>query len=147
MRPALLTVVVVVSLTACGGSDSDQSAFRIYDPSGRVKVEVTSADIVRSSARAAPQGGGTAIFSVSFTAGGASKFCRLTRALARRGAALDRRQRFAVAFSDRVQSRPFIDYEATPSGLCGSPAIEVHGLPVTVAQRLVQQIREGSTSG
>ena len=79
MRPVLLAAVFVVFLAACGGSESDQSAFRIYDPSGRVKVEVTNADIVRSSARAVPQGGGRAIMSVSFTADGASKFCRLTR--------------------------------------------------------------------
>jgi hypothetical protein len=133
MRSALLAAVVV-SLTSCGGSDSDQFSFRIYDPSGRTKVEVMNADIVRTSVSAVPQGGGKAILSVSFTADGASKFCRLTRALARRGAALDRQQRFALVVNGRVQSRPFVDYDAAPSGLCGSPGIEVQGVPVAVAQ-------------
>jgi hypothetical protein len=108
-----------------------------------VKLELTTADVVPSSAQAQRLAGGSAVLYVGFTSKGAAKFCRLTRALARRGARLHRQQRFAVAVGFGIYVRPLVDYRASPDGLCGAPGFEVQGMRLALARQLAQQIRAG----
>jgi len=115
----------------------------IYDPVGRAKSEVRTADVVRSSARASRQPGGSAALYFRLTKIGALKFHSLTRALARRGARLHRSQRFAFEVGGRVYARPLIDYRAYPNGLDGRSGIQVDGLKLATAQRLAREIRQG----
>src|ERR687891_419992 len=107
MGRALLPLCLALFSTGCGGTtESEQFDFRVYDPVGRISTEVTSANIARSSARAVPQGEGSAIVSVSFTPAGVSKFCRLTRELAQRGAATGERQQLVVEVNEDVWAKP-----------------------------------------
>jgi hypothetical protein len=143
-----VTALIVVSAslallaTSAAWGRTSQVALRIYDPSGQVKTEVTSADVVRSSVRASPGPGG-AVLSFDLTKQGASKFHTLTRALARRGARLHRRQAFAVEIGGKVFSRPWIDYRVNPDGLPGDSGIEIDLSRLAVAQRLAKEILGG----
>jgi len=75
---------------------------------------------------------------------GASKFQKLTRALARRGAELRRPQSFALEVNGRVVSRPLVDYHAFPNGFdVGRSGIQIEGMKLATAQRLARQIRRG----
>ena len=119
----------------------------MYDPAGKVPVELTAADIVRTSVRAElpelqPVGGKYAVVSFALTDTGTSKLCRLTRALARRGRELGKRQAFVVEINGRVKTRPQLDYDATPNGICGAPSVEIQGIRRKEAQALVRLIRE-----
>jgi hypothetical protein len=116
---------------------------RIYDPAGRVAAAITGAEVVRSSVRVVRESGGRFGLFVGLTKNGASAFCSLTRALARRGARLHSRQRFAVALGSHVYARPWVDYRAFPNGLCSTPGIEWAGMPLPVARRLAARIRTG----
>ncbi len=122
---------------------AEQLGLRISDLAGRVKAEVTNAGVVRSSVRAVRQAGGAAAVVGVFTKDGASKFCSLTRGLARRGARVHRPQHFAIAVGGRVYARPWVDYRAFPNGLCGSPGFEWGGMQLPVARRLARLIRGG----
>ena len=135
---AIATLVVAASDALASGT---QFTLRVYDPTGLVKTEVTSADVVRSSFRAVLQPGGSAAVVGTLTRAGDSKFCSLTRALARRGARLRRPQHFAFEVAGRVYARPWVDYKAFPNGVCGSPAFEVVGMRLAVARTLVRLIR------
>jgi hypothetical protein len=117
---------------------------RMYDPAGRIKWEVRTADIVRLSARATRQPGGSVVLYFRLTKPGASKFHKLTRALAHRGAELRRAQRFALEVAGRVVSRPLIDYHAFPDGFdVERSGIQIEGMKLATAQRLARQIRQG----
>jgi hypothetical protein len=138
-----LGVLLALAAAGCGGSDdAEELAFRVYDPTGKIPVEVTTEDLVRESARGGSQGDGMAVVSIELTRAGGSRFCRLTRALARRSAESGKPQRFVVEFNDEMTARPTIDYEATPDGTCGSPAIELTGLQFAEALALVRLIRD-----
>jgi len=144
---ALIGSLVVVAAGCGGGTSKREFELRIYDPTGKVPVELTTADIVRSSVRAElpelqPVGGRYAVVSIALTDTGTSKFCRLTRAVARRGRALGKRQAFVIEINGHVKSRPQLDYDATPNGICGAPGFEIQGIRRKEAQALVRLIRE-----
>ena len=144
---ALAGALVLVATGCGGGTSANEFELRIYDPTGEVPVELTTADIVRSSARAElpelqPVGGRYAVVSIMLTDTGTSKLCRLTRAVARRGRALGKRQAFVIEINGQVKMRPQLDYDATPNGICGAPGIEIQGIRRKEAQALVRLIRE-----
>jgi hypothetical protein len=116
---------------------------RMYDPARLAKIEVTTADVVPSSARASRQPGGSGRLYFRLTRQGAMKFHTLTLALARRGARLHHSLPFAVEINSRVRARPLVDYRAFPDGLNGASGVEI-GMPLPLAQMLARQIRRGS---
>ena len=133
---------LVLLAAGCGGSGESQDLqFRIYDAARKVPTEVTTSDIVRQSAEGGPQPTGNAGVFFALTPSGESRFCRLTRALARRGASVKKPQAFAVEFNGEVMTRPTIDYEATPDGICGGPGIQIEGMTLAEADALVEMIR------
>jgi hypothetical protein len=134
----LAALSAVLATAACGNSDRPE--LRIYDPTGRAKEEVTIADVVPSSARASRQPDGSAALSFSFTREGASKFHRLTRSLARRGAEVHRPQRVAIEINGRRHTN-VVDYRAFPNGLDGSAGVQLAMLRLPDAQRLAADIR------
>lgn len=76
-----LTVALALIATSAGWAGKSQVEFRVYDPTGVVRTEVTESDVVRSSVHALRVGGSTTLY-VGLTKIGASKFHTLTRALA-----------------------------------------------------------------
>jgi hypothetical protein len=144
---ALIGSLAVVAAGCGGGTGKREFELRIYDPTGKVPVELTAADIVRGSVRAElpelqPVGGGYAVVSIALTDTGTSKLCRLTRALARRGRQLGKRQITVIEINGRVRSRVRIDHDASPKGICGAPGFEIQGIRRKEAQALVRLIRE-----
>ena len=139
---AALVGLLVVAASACGGSSKDDEfELEIYDPTGKVHTEITTAEIVRRSAGLAPLENLRATVYVDFTDAGASRFCRLTHSLAHGGRTVRKQQSFVVEINGREQSRPMIDHEATPDGICGAPGIQIDGLPLVEAHALVEKIR------
>jgi len=134
----LAALSAVFATAACGNSDRPE--LRIYDPTGRANLEVTIADVVRSSARASRQPDGSAALSFSFTSEGAGKFHRLTRSLARRGAEVHRPQRVAIEI-DGLRHTSVIDYRAFPNGFDGGAGVQLLVLRLPDAQRLAADIR------
>jgi len=135
--------LLAVAASACGGtSETTDSEFRIYDPTGKVNTQITTADIDRSSAGLLPLENVRAAVYVNFTDSGTSKFCRLTRSLAHLGRTLRKPQSFVVEISGHVRRRPTIDYVASPNGFCAAPGIQIDGLPLVEAHILVEAIRE-----
>jgi endonuclease YncB( thermonuclease family) len=76
------------------------------------------------------------VVSIALTDTGTSKFCRLTRAVARRGRALGKRQAFVIEINGHVKSRPQLDYDATPNGICGAHGFEIQGIPWRATYRI-----------
>ena len=139
---AVLAGSLVVAASACGPtSETTESEFRIYDPTGKAGAQITTADIDRSSAGLLPLENVRAAVYVNFTDSGTSKFCRLTRSLAHRGRTLRTAQSFVIEISGRERRRPTIDYEANPNGFCDAPGIQIDGLPLVEAHILVEAIR------
>lgn len=139
---AVLAGSLVVAASACERtSETTESDFRIYDPTGKVDTQITTADIDRSSAGLLPLENVRAAVYVDFTDSGTSKFCRLTRSLAHRGRTLRKPQSFVVEISGRERRRPTIDYVANPNGFCAAPGIQIDGLPLVEAHILVEAIR------
>ena len=133
---------VVLATSACGGTkETREVEFRIYDPTGKVDTQITTADIDRSSAGLLPLENVRASIYVDFTDSGTSKFCRLTRSLAHRGRTLRKPQSFVVEISGRERRRITIDYVASPNGFCAAPGIQISGLPLVEAHILVEAIR------
>src|SRR5919197_1670330 len=120
IRSVVIAIVaatfVLLMLTGCGGSSSSEFQFRIYDPLGHIKTEVTSSDVVRSSARAAPTQDGSWSFTFRLTDEGEAEFRSLTRALAKRGARLHRPLRIRMEMNGTVLSRSSIEYRIFPDG-------------------------------
>ena len=139
---AVLAGSLVVAASACGGTNEQQeSEFRLYDPTGQVDTQITTADIDRSSAGLSPLENVRAAVYVNFQNSGTSKFCRLTRSLAHRGRTLGKPQSFVVEISGRERSRETIEYEANPNGFCFAPGIQINDLPLVEAHILVEAIR------
>jgi len=139
---SLLLASAVLVPAACGAGPHVE--FRIFvDPANQTKLQIGFTDLARSSARATPQGGSSAVLFVGFTPEGAKKFHSLTRALAQRGAQRHRMQRFAVEIDGRIYARPLIDYRAFPNGLDGNAGIQIEGFRLADAKRLAQEIRRG----
>ena len=142
MLVAVLAGAVVLATNACGGtSESGEFEFRIYDPAGTVATEITTADIVRSSAGLMQLENVRAMVYVDFTDSGTSRFCRLTRALAHRGRTLRKSQPIAIEVNGRERSRSMIDHVANPEGFCAAPGIRIDDLPLVEADVLVKAIR------
>lgn len=116
------------------------SGLYIYDARRLNSVVVTPSDVVRSSIHVARDSGHPALAG-QFTRTGASKFCRLTRALAQRGRRLRRLQHFIVQVNGAVFARPYVDYRAFPSGLCGAPGFEVVGTDPALFAKLARKLR------
>jgi hypothetical protein len=113
----------------------------IYDARQIVNTTIASGDIDRSSIRVEPLSGGRASLYVGFNARGRRKFCRLTRALAHRGARLHRHQYFVIEVSGRDLERPWIDYKTSPDGLCGTPGFELDNMETRTARTVARMIR------
>jgi hypothetical protein len=116
------------------------SGLYIYDARRLNSVVVTPSDVVRSSIHVA-RGSGHPALAGQFTRIGASKFCRLTLALAQRGRRLHRPQHFVVQVNGAVYARPYLDYRAFPSGLCGTPGFEVVGTDPALVAKLARKLR------
>jgi hypothetical protein len=112
----------------------------IYDARRLNSVVVTPRDVVRTSIHVARDSGRPALAG-QFTRFGASKFCRLTRALAQRGRRLHRPQHLVMQVNGAVYARPYVDYRAFPSGLCGTPGFEVVGTDPALAAELARKLR------
>ena len=115
---------------------------RIYDPSGRATPSLTTADVIRASAKASRAAGAQVALYIRLTPNGARKFRLLTEALARLGAREHRWESLAFSVGGRIYSRARIDYKLFPNGLPGDQGIEFD-LPLTTAQRLARLIRNG----
>jgi hypothetical protein len=139
----LLSITAVAAFASTAPATTTQFRLRIFDPSRLVKTEVTNDDVVRSSVRAVRQPAGSASLVGDFTKAGATKFCSLTHALARRGSRLRRVQHFAFEVAGRIYTRPSVDYRAFPNGLCGSPGFQVDGMRLAAARSLARLIRDG----
>jgi hypothetical protein len=145
-RTSLALLLVIGVSAGCSGSrTAPPIGLRIYDPAGRVKGQVTSTDVVRSSVRTSREPGGTAGIFFALTRRGKQRIHRLTRALAHRGARLHRIQQFAFEVRGHVYARPRIDYRAFPDGIDGAPGIEIPGLTPGAARRIAAQLREGAS--
>jgi hypothetical protein len=77
---------------------------------------VTEADVSAARVREAA---GTANVALEFTAGGATAFEQLTRALAQDGALQGRSQSFAIVVDGVLVSSPSLDYKQFPAGIDG----------------------------
>jgi hypothetical protein len=139
---AFLVLLLVVSavLAACG--TTEHLTLGIYDPTGHEKTRVEIADVVRSSVRASHRPDGSAVLFLSLNGRGAKKFLTLTRALARRGARVERFQPIAFEVNGREYARAKVDYRMNPDGIQGNSGFEFGSLSFTVAERLAKQIRE-----
>lgn len=98
---SMLAVSLALIASSAGWAGNSRVEFRVYDPTGVVRTEVTGSDVVRSSVHAVRVSGTVHLYG-GLTKTGASKFQSLTRALARRGARLHRPQSFAVAIDGHV---------------------------------------------
>ena len=143
MTAIVVATFVLLMLTGCGGSSSPEFRFRIYDPLGHIKTEVTASDVLRRSARASRTPDGSWSLTFRLTDEGEAEFHRLTRALAKRGARLHRPQRFRIEMNGTVFSRSTIDYRIFPDGFGVETGMWFHGLRPATAQRLAQQMRNG----
>ena len=85
IRPASVVLAVAVLTAAvsvaAASVTADPFALRMYDPARLAKTEVTTADVVRSSARASRQPEGSGRLYFRLTRQGAMKFHTLTLAL------------------------------------------------------------------
>lgn len=136
MLASVLAVFPSSALPASTGS-----TLRIFDPTGAIKVQVTSAEVALSTVRAVSTPTGEAALVGKFTARGRVKFCTLTRGVAKRGTRLHHDQHIAFAVAGHVIGRPTIQSRLFPNGLCGSPSFEVAGLKLAEARRLSRAIR------
>jgi hypothetical protein len=141
-RQAVTLAAIVLALVGANADASTSLSVRIYDPTGRETPSLTTADVIRTSARATRAPGAQGVLYIRLTRNGARKFRLLTRALARLGAREHRLESLAFSVSGRVYSRARIDYRAFPDGLPGDQGIEFD-LALTTAQRLARLIRSG----
>lgn len=120
------------------------AVLRLYDPSRAIKTEVTLSDVVRTSVKTGPDPiTGRTVLYLQLTNAGVTKFNRLTRLLAERGARLGTVQRVAFAVNGHIYARPFIDYMQFPHGLDGRSGIQINPVTRQTASRLAAEIRYG----
>jgi len=148
MRPAssrgavLLAIVVCAVMASVARGSGGRFEFRLFDPTGQIRTVVTAPDLVRSSARAERRSDGSGILYFRLTKHGVAKFRTLTRALARRGARLQRRQGFDFEVNGTNYGRPLVDYTAYPDGLDAASGIGLT-MQLSVARMLANAIRPG----
>jgi len=141
MRRFTIVPLVLVLVSGCGHSKSSEFRFRIYDPLGNVKGQVTESDVLQKTARASQEPDGSWSVTFRLTDKGEAEFHRLTRGLAKRGARLHRPQRWRIEMNGRVESRSTIDYRIFPDGFGVETGMWFPGLRPAAAQRLARQIR------
>jgi len=148
VRGAVLAAIAVLA-AGCGSGHSNGDWFRIVGESG-VGPTLTSADLDRKSARA-DVGPATSASVVYFrlTRGGQSKFARLSRELAHRGAKAGRPFHFTIRVDGRVVARPYIDYTRDPDGIPADNGLQIDLARPADAQRLAKKTarRLGAAAG
>jgi hypothetical protein len=135
--------LLALAISACGSaSNRSAGALRIFDPTGTVKTQVTSADVIRASVRA-HRVEGSGVLSLRLTHFGAKKLQRLTEALAIRGRRRHQPQ-VAVVQLDDQRHRILIDYRTTPDGLTDTDTdgLEISALTPRAAERFAQELRQ-----
>jgi hypothetical protein len=136
-----MPLVVVFGLAACGSTA--HPGLRIFDPSGRATPVVTTADVLAASPRVLRRPNGSAVLFLRLTRAGALRFQALTRALSRRGARIERPQPFALEVGGKVYARPLVDYRIFPGGMDATAGLQIAGLRLDTARKLVAAIRQG----
>jgi hypothetical protein len=132
-----------LGLTAAASAQSGgMVTLRIYDPAGHIHTRVTLAGIARRETHVTHLGNlPTGTLGIVFTKAGRRGFCKLTRALAHRGARLhNHHESSAFAVNGHIYARPYIDYRVAPNGLCGVPALSV-SMKLATARRLARLLR------
>lgn len=138
-----MLALLALPLPACGSaSNRSAGALRIFDPTGTVKTQVTSADVVRASVRAHRMEG-SGVLSLRLTHVGAKKLQRLTKALAIRGRRRHQPQAAVVQLDDQ-RHRILIDYRAMPDGLTDTDTdgLEISPLTPRAAERFARELRQ-----
>ena len=143
--PLVCVALVLCALGVAGAASAQSGAkvtLRIYDPTGHSHAQVTLAGIVRSQTHVTHIGDlPTGTLGIVFTKAGRTDFCKLTRALARRGARLhDHHELSAFSVNGRIYARPYIDYRVYPNGLCGVPSLSVQ-LKLATARHLARLLK------
>jgi hypothetical protein len=135
---ALCALVVAAAASAQSGG---RVTLRIYDPTGHSHTQVTLAGIVRRQTHVTHVGNlPTGTLGIVFTKAGRTDFCKLTRALARRGARHHNHHELsAFEVNGHIYARPSIDYRVAPNGLC-VPALAVQ-LKLATTRRLARLLR------
>jgi hypothetical protein len=139
----IISVLVLLIGSACGGSSAHELHFRTYDPLGYVRIEVTESDVLRRSAHASRERDGWWSLNFRLTEEGQAKFRRLTRALAKRGARLHRPLRCVAEMNGTLLSRSTFDYRIFPDGYGAEKGMWFPGYRAETAQRLADQMQEG----
>lgn len=142
MRHAVGTILTLVALSIVGCGGDDRVDLQIYDSNNEVDTRLDIDDVVASSARSTRESDGSAVLYFELTDQGAVKFAELTRALARRGASLNRSQAFVFEVDDHIYARPVVDHQAFPDGLDGDAGLQIGGFRPEVAARLATEIRD-----
>jgi hypothetical protein len=142
---AVLEAAAVGFPAGGAAAKDDATVLRMYDASGAANTALTLADVARSSVTAAPDPITPGVYALYFrlTNQGVTKFDRLTRLLAQRGARLDSFQHLVFEVNGHVYARPAVDYLLSPHGLDGRNGIEIPGLKQRTATRLAAEIRHG----
>ena len=140
-RTILVTVAIASLLAACGASNDLD--FQIYDTRHQANVEIRTSDLVRESAKASKVPGNPPAVYFKLTDQGQSKFRRLTRALAKRGARLHAFQQMAIEINGKVYARPGVDYKVMPDGFTPDTGLDFSVDDLTTARRLAKEMRGG----
>jgi hypothetical protein len=119
----------------CRGGDDRSLQFRIYDPTGRSPIEVTTEDLEPGTAEA-----GQGALYVQLTDRGRERFRALTRSIAREGARRQRAQTMTLEVDGEVVTRATIDYRVFPDGIDGDQGLEFQGMSLATAVELAHRI-------
>ncbi|MFL6011793.1 MAG: SecDF P1 head subdomain-containing protein [Gaiellaceae bacterium] len=142
MRRNIVLAAVLVLLTGCGHAPpSQRTTFRISGEKG-IGPALALADVARESVRATSDPAtGQPVVTFRLTPEGETKFARLTRALARRGAAVGRPFHLVIAVDGRVISRPYVDYGRNPQGIPGDNGVQLGTATIVDARRVAKALR------
>jgi preprotein translocase subunit SecD len=140
-RTILVTVAFVSLLAACGASNDLD--FQIYDTRHQANVKILTSDLVRESVKAYKLPGNSPAVYFKLTDQGQSKFRRLTRALAKRGARLHAFQQMAIEINGKVYDRPGVDYKVMPDGFTPDTGLDITLDDLATARRLAKEMRGG----
>ena len=146
-RQFALGLIALVAAGVAGGASTAETrtTLRIYDASGKTTVQVSLADVVRSSVKAIFTFTAPRDYGIYFrlNSRGITAFDQLTRVLAQRGARLGSPQHFAFEVNGRVYARPLVDYRHFPKGLDGRDGVEILGITNAASKALASTIRHG----
>ena len=137
----LVAVTLVAALGSSAGATSLHVHFRVYDSKGLIHARITLAGLVRAKTSASHGTKSTmGELTLVLNRTGARANCRLSRGLAHRGARLHRVQHEIVTIDD-WSTQLFVDYRASPDGLCGIRTLTFSNMSFPTARRLAQSIR------